>query len=161
MNKPHENKPDSDVLVPAAVERSASPARHTPGPWLIRTGGTMTGRGPEVYVEGEHYDDGAEFVVADCGCSEATGGKRRWKRTPDADAIEANARLIAAAPDGLALARLVVTYFGDDDIDDMMDADIRLRDAARVLIAKAEGKPAGHPEATEPSSQKSPTTKRT
>lgn len=80
----------------------------TPGLWKIRVAGTSTGRGPEVYCEGAHYDDGSEFVVAECGVSEATGGGKRWKRTADADAIEANAYLIAAAPDLLAACRAVV-----------------------------------------------------
>lgn len=53
---------------------------------------------------------------------------------------DANARLIAAAPDGYALAKLIVEYFGDDDIDELLNVDIRLRDAARALIAKVEGR---------------------
>jgi len=74
-------------------------ARATPGPWKVRVAGTMTGRGPEVYAEGAHYDDGSEFVVADCGCSEERDrGRGRWARTLDADAIEANAHLIASLP---------------------------------------------------------------
>ncbi len=53
---------------------------------------------------------------------------------------QANARLIAAAPDGLALAQMVVKYFGEDEIQDFLDGDITLRDAARALIAKAGGR---------------------
>jgi hypothetical protein len=51
----------------------------------------------------------------------------------------ADQRLIAAAPDGLVLARMIVKYFGDGPINPLLDCDIALRDAARSLIAKATG----------------------
>ncbi len=82
--------------------------KHTPGPWLIRVDGTSTGRGPEIYVEGPHYDDGSKFVIAECGCSEHTDGGKRWKRTQDADQIEANAQVLTAAPELLEAAKLAV-----------------------------------------------------
>jgi hypothetical protein len=48
-------------------------------------------------------------------------------------------RLNDAAEDLLVVAKLVVEFFGTDPIEDLLDADIRLRDAARAAIAKAEG----------------------
>lgn len=71
----------------------------TPGLWRIRIDGTLTGRGPEVYAEGPHYDDGSEFVVAECGVSKYHSGGGGWRPTENAEAIEANAHLIAAAKD--------------------------------------------------------------
>ena len=53
--------------------------------------------------------------------------------------MKANCRLAATAPEGYKLAELVVKYFGNDDIPDLLTCDIRLRDAARALIAKARG----------------------
>jgi len=77
-----------------------SESKWTPGPWLIRSAWTSTGRGPEIYTEGPHYDDGSEFVVAEFPSSEhRPRGAGRWKRVVDADAIEANAQLISAAPE--------------------------------------------------------------
>lgn len=77
-----------------------SETKFTPGPWLIRMEGTMTGRGPEIYVDGPYYDDGSEFVVADCGSSECREtGAGRWKRTADGAVKNANSHLIAASPE--------------------------------------------------------------
>jgi hypothetical protein len=42
--------------------------------------------------------------------------------------------------EGYELAKLVVQYFGDGPIDPMLDCDIRLRQAARDIVAKAEGR---------------------
>lgn len=47
--------------------------------------------------------------------------------------------LLSAAPELLEVAKLVVEFFGTNPIEDMLDADIRLRDTARAAIAKAEG----------------------
>lgn len=58
---------------------------------------------------------------------------------PDGPGAHEKARLISTAPDGVELARLVVKYFGTEDIPDGMDCDIRLRDTAKAIIAKAEG----------------------
>lgn len=50
------------------------------------------------------------------------------------------ARAIEAAPLGIELAREIVAYFGDEPIEPFLNTDIRLRDLARALIAKAEGR---------------------
>lgn len=79
-------------------------SKHTPGPWLIRKDGTNSGRCSEVYVEGAYYDDGSEFVVADCGTVEV-GRNDHWTRTNEAPERDANARLIATSPELLGWAR--------------------------------------------------------
>lgn len=75
-------------------------------------------------------------------------GVRRDEPRPDyvcatpvynGEVAAANARLIAAAPELLEVAELVVEFFGTDPIEDLLDADIRLRDTARAAIAKAGG----------------------
>ena len=86
---------------------------HTPGPW-------RTCRAHDTDAIAITNDIGAALIA------DVYGDQRK-----------ANARLIATAPDGIALARMVVEYFGDDEIDPFLDGDIELREAARALIAKA------------------------
>jgi hypothetical protein len=52
----------------------------------------------------------------------------------------ANARLIRSAPELLNLARRVLTYFGEEEIDSFLDLGIDLREQARKVIAKVEGR---------------------
>lgn len=78
--------------------------KHTPGPWTWRIDGTNTGRGPVIYTEGEYYDDGAPREIAELETSETNPSRKRWRRGRYAGQIEANARLIAVAPELLALA---------------------------------------------------------
>lgn len=79
-------------------------AKATPGPWNVRIEGTMTGRGPVIFVEGAYYDDGSEFVIAETRSSEVCIAGR-WRKVADGDVIEVNGHLIAAArtalPDAL------------------------------------------------------------
>lgn len=118
-------------------------ARHTPGPW--KSGSARTGRvfgadgyeicdptqGPHLHVD---YD-------SDVG---------HWATTPGAyvdrtdEEIEANAHLIAAAPDLLAALRAIAESSGRYD-DPEHDADpiehaLVMRDIALGAIAKAEGR---------------------
>lgn len=44
-----------------------------------------------------------------------------------------------AAKDLYRVAEMVVKYFGEDDIDEFLDGDIALRDAARAALSKARG----------------------
>jgi hypothetical protein len=44
---------------------------------------------------------------------------------------------LAALPDLIRTARLVVEYFGDSRIDDLLDCDIRLRESAVNALSKA------------------------
>lgn len=86
--------------------------KHTPGPWHI--GDTNTNFSPKVY--------GADgYMTADCS--------RIQKRT-DAEE-QANARLIAAAPDLLAALKSVVAIADRKTVE---------FDNARAAIAAAEGK---------------------
>lgn len=115
-----------------------SKTKFTPGPWLIGVEGTSTGRGPEVYVAGEYYDDGSEFVVAECGVTEARlSGKGRWKRKEDADTRDANAHLIAAAPDLYASLSEMVAIWGYPNTEKWH--------RAKAALAKAEGHPLPEP----------------
>jgi hypothetical protein len=102
---------------------------HTPGPWAFfgdnNYGGTVE-IGPKVTVSVDRAD---RF---DCSL------------VISREEMEANGRLIAAAPDLLALARLVVSETTEDENGDMPNhprgALLTLLDAARATIAKAEGR---------------------
>lgn len=97
-------------------------AKHTPGPWTIRT---LENFGFNVV----HYVDGDRFNI------------HRVAKTGD----EANARLIAAAPDLLAaLATFVAEYVEMVESGDagFWDAETEAKViAARAAISKAEGNP--------------------
>lgn len=81
---------------------------HTPGPWNAEP---MTGRG--AWVKGSS----GEWAALSCGDTDATA--------------EANARLIAAAPDLLAALKKIV-FDWDGEPEDMIEA--------QEAIAKAEGR---------------------
>lgn len=92
-------------------------SKHTPGPW-------------RVYCDPCHYDTASD-VKSDCGQFFASvGGKSGWQEQ------EANARLIAAAPDLLeALEAIVHTWDGPAYKHFMRDN----IDLAKRAIAKAKG----------------------
>ena len=93
-------------------------AKHTPGPWSFGYG--VTTEYGEVFGVG--VTTKPDWTVV-CAVS----------RPGDVNAIdEANARLIAAAPDLLEFARSVVRYAGSS-------GDDYLADKARAAIAKAIG----------------------
>lgn len=50
------------------------------------------------------------------------------------------ARAIETAPMGIELAREIVEYFGDDEIEPLLTTDIKLREMARAILAHAEGR---------------------
>ena len=75
-------------------------AEHTPGPWTLTTGADN-----ERIVTSTWDADGLDDDVA-----LVYGGN-----AADPDVREANARLIAAAPDGYALALAVAEYFDGTD----------------------------------------------
>jgi hypothetical protein len=81
----------------------------TPGPWKAEPGNVGS--------------DHPLFVTA-----QGKDGFRPWS---DADAL-----LIATAPEGYRLAELVVKYFGKEELDPLLDCDIRLRDAARAILLR-------------------------
>lgn len=106
-------------------------AAHTPGPWAI-TYAQTSARWPIVCSDDERGIEVAELsgVVA-----ERLGV--RWFSDPNAPEIEANARLIAAAPDLLAaLKALFVAVDGNPGALSTVDAVI----AAKAAIAKAEAR---------------------
>jgi len=99
---------------------------HTPGPWRRKVGGNL-GNAIEAF-SGKHIydnDDGFRTVAMFQSC-EATG----FAAQEDANAA-ANGRLIAAAPDGYALAVAVAARFADTDAP--------LGQMARDLLAKVNG----------------------
>lgn len=87
--------------------------KHTPGPWTL-------GANPLMVMQRD-----SNYVIA-----------RAYERGTDAgDQSEANARLIAAAPDLLAVCDLLA------DTDSQPDRQLwlELRDRARAALAKANG----------------------
>ena len=89
-------------------------AAHTPGPWLIRKGDEWTH--DVVTLEGESTEgEPMHWTVA------SANGRR--------DEVDANARLIAAAPDLLEIAKKLVSE----------GLSTSLVSSARAAIAKATG----------------------
>ncbi len=113
-----------------------SNAQHTPGPWEIRRiagiAGAVTGGVVRRYTNGSSTDQ--LFMV--CAVQEDNGGP---------DAMAANARLIAAAPELLDALRMSVAAFDGDAIDEIEAgygaATARRVATARGAIAKATGAP--------------------
>jgi hypothetical protein len=71
----------------------------TDRPWLVRQVGTSSGEWLEIYIEGEYYADGSEFVVAELGIVKSKPHGKNWVATAEADKIQANAAAIIAAPE--------------------------------------------------------------
>ena len=91
-------------------------SKHTPGPWEVHTAAVNFATTPR-----ESEIRGGNHVVVRLGVMHH-------------ETAQANARLIAAAPDLLAALQLIAN-FSNEDVSDMV------RDIARAAIAKAEGKP--------------------
>jgi hypothetical protein len=89
-----------------------SETKHTPGPWLVKYAETRV-RWPVIYVKDDTYEDG-EHEIAEINDHVAqninTSIKPQWVAHPDKAEGEANARLIAAAPDLLAACRVVKAH---------------------------------------------------
>ncbi len=101
--------------------------QHTPGPWRVSESDTVVGPSGNVVAECCGYS-----VQATDAAQRKQGGR------------EANARLIAAAPDLLAALRslfencaMIHSQWGDNDNKKEADAAIA---SARAAIAKAEGR---------------------
>lgn len=97
-----------------------SDIKHTPGPWTITSWATGAVNGPHDRMVASVYGD-----HADC---------QRDERQ------DANARLIAAAPDLLEALRKVRDWM-DDPVENMRcPVDMELASAIRIAVAKAEGR---------------------
>ena len=101
-------------------------SKHTPGPWFAARNSSFW----EVKPQRELFDYNTPFTVADV-CASAPGN-------PDGGLQEANARLIAAAPDLLASLQLMVDRFLDTEGSYGAWENDAL-EAARAAIAKATG----------------------
>lgn len=105
--------------------------KHWPGPW--RQGKTLVTRqtrqwSPQQIAANDAIESlavFANFTGQDEGRSRVLIA--RCERASDA-------KLVAMAPDGLNLARLVVKYFGTDPIAAEMDADLQLKQAALAIL---------------------------
>jgi hypothetical protein len=112
-------------------ETNTAAAGHTPGPWKVST------------IDDTIFDPILLVVAGDYGSD------MDWRVSVVADVRtgwnghEANARLIAAAPDMLAALKEVAEWAGKEtaQLDHMADAMVALL-LAREAIAKAEGAPA-------------------
>ena len=112
-------------------------AAHTPGPWAYR---------PQKYddwgyVRGAQRDDGFYPFICQAKDSRATEADENEARKNGTDPWEANARLIAAAPDLLEALEAMLAHSGVADAGaDMKDAEDHAAESkARAAIAKAKG----------------------
>lgn len=96
---------------------------HTPGPWCTRS---VSSSGAEVVARGA-----LNVSVAWCGTASTHGINGSY--VVGCDEAHANARLIAAASELLAVAKMVVDGRTDTTPDDLYEA-------AQMAIAIAEGK---------------------
>ena len=94
--------------------------KHTPGPWKVQ----LLSEAHRGYSSWQTYAVRSEPANV---CLAVIGDIDRY----ESERIPANARLIAAAPDLLEIARRTAEYFADTDAP--------LGIAARAAIAKAEG----------------------
>lgn len=102
--------------------------KHTPGPWRVEEGTTL--------IWGDCNPDdtttyGMGYPIAECRMTPSASWARGPKKYEEA---EANTRLIAAAPDLLRAAELIVDWLDEEE------GAHRLCDVARAAIAKAEGR---------------------
>lgn len=106
-------------------------SKHTPGPWFVPEGPYISGLSVEV--------QGNDAAVLCPG----SGGARSYTNTicdvtwSGTDEWEANARLIAAAPDLLDALDAMLDCYGEYEIDPFQAPVIH---QARAAIAKARGK---------------------
>lgn len=110
--------------------------KHTPGPWVVH-------EGDEIDVRSANPADLAQAPVYYC-IAENIGGHVHGENFDDYSEVEANARLIAAAPDLLDAAELalqVAEGWIHDQLDGTGIAEEALGelDSVRAAIAKARG----------------------
>jgi hypothetical protein len=107
---------------------------HTPGPWEVET--TETG---SQYIDAKgKYDYGNQAVLViapnDCAAHPVADASANWTCRDGAE-CEANARLIAAAPDLLAALEEILSRYDDDNLKLTVDA----IQASRASVKKARG----------------------
>ena len=114
-------------------------SKHTPGPWRICKGGNMSNlvEGPSgVQIDGT-YDDGYRTVamVQSCCSDRGARGALSYANIIHRTArLDANLRLIAAAPDLLAALELVMAWRPS-----AAWPELAALEAARSALSKAKG----------------------
>ena len=100
-------------------------SKHTPGPWKVWSEEGLTGTGKQrvSICRDVETDDSEHVCVAE-------------SQHDDRETAFANARLVSTAPDGLALAQMVVKLDANLSTMQVKDWDACVA-AARALIAKA------------------------
>ena len=122
----------TDVVPPptfAKSARSGIPA-HTPGPWIASTFGFQVLTG-----------DSWNTICTLSGGAEWEDGRGKYRPEYEWQNQEANARLIAAAPDLLAAAKAVMAKLerhGPSVVPHLLDTDMNACQRLRNAIAKAE-----------------------
>lgn len=111
---------------------------HTPGPWTLHYG-DLHDYGEDGQENGFHitmgnYNRSGGPVIHALRYAEEVFPES--KEYPEA---EANARLIAAAPDGYVLAKRVIKYLTPYEPRPFLDADSELWKMSNDLVAKVEG----------------------
>jgi len=109
----------------------SEPVRHTPGPWAYGLGYRVR---PDRGVDAKGREIGGPTI-----CEVNANADRCC---PPSDEIEANGRLIAAAPELLAACKALPLDCEFEDAADFKDnarAFLRAMEFARSAIAKAEG----------------------
>lgn len=123
--KTSQSRPGYDAQERASADAEPS-AAFTPGPWFYR---------PQPYDDWGWVRDGNGRMVAQARAPEA--GELEDYRASDTDPYEANARLIAAAPDLYealkSLRDSMVTYRKEIEIEDWIEI-------AEAALAHAEGR---------------------
>ena len=105
---------------------------HTPGPWELWFSEDSDNRGAFVVRGGSKEPHGTDMVIA-----------KRDIGTPNGDEGEANARLIAAAPELLDALKALREFALNEDVSVECDDSCELGCifcAAKAAIAKAEGR---------------------
>ncbi len=107
------------------------PSQHTPGPWRVV--------GPlDAIFSDDPYGHGSMRVADVRGWGHLTGdGGCRLEHAPAVAIQQANAALIAAAPDLLAASKALLDRLNDEYDEETNNA----CDALSAAIAKAEGRP--------------------
>ncbi len=108
--------------------------KHTPGPWRVEDGTTLVwgNCNPD-----DNSSRGMGYPIAESRINPSGN----WSTGPYADEGEANARLIAAAPELLEALKAAVSQVHLTNSSEPMSPDVkRVFDQCCAAIAKAEGK---------------------